>query len=240
METKPEIIYEDEYILAVNKPAGLLVHGTAHGGKDTQETLVSWLVARYPNILNVGENIKRPGIVHRLDRETSGIILIAKSELSFAHIKKQFQDRTLQKTYRAIVFGSPKRESGVIEGTISLKPGTTKRTVYKGKMPKEAVTEYKVLERFESASLLEVYPKTGRTHQVRVHLASINHPILGDKLYSSKSSKKVFIPKMDRQMLHAYSIEFDALNGRKLKLVAEEPEDFRLVLQYLMKTPKLQ
>jgi len=235
-----EIIYENTNLLAVNKPPGILVHTTTPKRADIEETLTGWVLKQYPQLINVGDSPTRPGIVHRLDKDTSGIMLIAKNQKTFDHLKSQFQNRLVNKTYRAICFGNPKHEGGVIEGTISLKPGTTKRTVYKGKMPKEAVTEYKVLERFENASLLEIYPKTGRTHQVRVHLASINHPVLGDKLYSSKTSKKIFIPKMERQMLHAHSIEFETLKGKKMMLIADEPEDFKLVLQYLRKTPKLQ
>ncbi|OGY57768.1 MAG: hypothetical protein A3C03_00415 [Candidatus Colwellbacteria bacterium RIFCSPHIGHO2_02_FULL_45_17] len=234
-----KIIYEDPDILAVNKPAGLLVHRTPK--KDAEETLADWIVKKYPDVAKVGDKPEeRPGIVHRLDKDTSGVIVIAKSQRAFENLKDQFQSRLISKTYRAIVFGNPKQDTGTIEGMISLKPGTTKRTVHKGKMPKEAVTDYKVIERFENAALLEVYPKTGRTHQIRVHLASINHPIMGDQLYGSKSSKKVFIPKLDRQMLHAYKVELESLKGTKITLKADEPEDFLAVLQYLRKTPKLQ
>jgi len=234
-----KIIYEDTDMLAINKPAGLLVHHTSKG--EEEEALTDWLVKKYPEISEVGDDPeKRPGIVHRLDKDTSGIMAIAKNQKTFEYLKTQFQGREIEKTYLAIVFGSPKKDAGKIEGTISLKPGTTKRTVHRGKMPKEAVTEYKVIERFENAALLEVYPKTGRTHQVRVHLASINHPIFGDTLYNSKTSKKVFIPKLDRQMLHAYKMVLTLERGKRITLEAEAPDDFKAVLQYLRKTPKLQ
>lgn len=234
----PKIVYEDKDLLVVNKPAGLLVHHTQK--KEKEETLTDWLTKTYKEVKGVGDKPDiRPGIVHRLDKDTSGILVIAKNQEAFGLVKSQFQSHAVKKTYRAIVFGTPKNDSGTIKGTISIKPGTTKRTVYKGKMPKPAETEYKVIERFENASLVEVFPKTGRTHQIRVHLASINHPVLGDSLYGSKTSKRVFIPKLDRQMLHANSIEFEAPSGRKLSLVADPPEDFEAVLQYLRKTPKL-
>ena len=238
--TDIKIIYEDTSLLVINKPAGLLIHTTTSKRASTEETLVNWLISKYPDIRKVGENALRPGIVHRLDKDTSGVMVIAKNQETFEYLKSQFQNGLIAKTYRALIFGSPKNDTGVIEGVISLKPGTTKHTVHKGKMPKPAVTEYRVLERFENVSFIEVYPKTGRTHQVRVHLASIYHPVLGDKLYGSKTSKKLFIPKLNRQMLHAYKIEFESPNGKKLMLTADQPEDFEAVLQYFRKTPKLQ
>jgi len=236
---KIEIIYEDKNIIAVSKPAGLLVHSTTPEREEIEKTLVGWLLFRHPKIIKVGDSGNRPGIVHRLDRDTSGVILVAKNQDTFDHLKDQFQERLTNKTYRAIVYGNPKNKGGVIEGTISLKPGTTKRTVHKGKMAKEAVTEYRVLERFKEASYIEVYPKTGRTHQIRVHMASINHPILGDKLYASKTSKKLEIPGLERQMLHAYSIEFETLEGKKIEVKADIPADFDEVLNYLRNTAKL-
>ena len=239
MSKEPEIIYEDLDIVAINKPPDFLVHSTPQGKNNGEKTLSAWLLRRYPEIVSVGDSPTRPGMVHRLDKDTSGVMVITKNQETFDYLKSQFKNRVVDKTYRAIVFGVPKNDAGVIKGTISIKPGTTKRTVYKGKMPKEAVTEYKVLERFENAALLEVHPKTGRTHQVRIHLASINHPVFGDPLYSSKTSKKIFIPQLERQMLHAYEIELETRKGRKIRIKADEQEDFLSVLQYLRKTPKL-
>lgn len=236
---KIKIIYEDDDILVVVKPAGLLVHHTPKGEKDP--TLVDWLTEKYPEVQKVGDKPdERPGIVHRLDKDTSGVMVIAKNEKAFDHLKKQFQGRLVDKIYYVLVFGTPKHDTGVIEGTISLKPGTTKRTVYKGKMSKDAVTEYKVLERYENSAFVEVYPKTGRTHQVRVHLASIGHPVLGDTLYSSKTSRKFEVPGLKRQMLHAHSITFKAPNDKEMTLAADTPGDFEAVLQYLRKPPTLQ
>src|SRR3990167_4909983 len=211
--TDIKIIYEDTSLLVINKPAGLLIHTTTSKRANTEETLVNCLVSKYPDIRKVGENALRPGIVHRLDKDTSGVIVIAKNQETFEYLKSQFQNGLIAKTYRALIFGSPKNDTGVIEGVISLKPGTTKHTVHKGKMPKPAVTEYRVLERFENVSFIEVYPKT---------------------------CKKLFIPKLNRQMLHAYKIEFESPNGKKLMLTADQPEDFEAVLQYFRKTPKLQ
>lgn len=225
-----DIIYEDENVIAVNKPAGLLVHRTS---KDEEDTLAAWLVRHYPPISRVGDDpVKRPGIVHRLDRDTSGVMLAAKNQETFTYLKKQFQDRSIKKAYRALVHGKMSDARGVVDKPISLKPGTVKRTVHGGKMTKDATTEYKVIETFKNFSLVEVIPKTGRTHQIRIHLASINHPVVGDSLYGKKKNK-ITIPGVTRQMLHAYSIEFSLPRGKLIKVVADLPEDIEAVLAYL-------
>jgi len=229
------IVYEDKNIVAVNKPAGLLVHSTTPERDEIEKTLAGWILARYPETVNVGDSENRPGIVHRLDKDTSGLIIIAKNQKTFDHLKTQFQEREIKKTYRAIVYGVPKEKSGMIDKEISLKAGTTKRTVHGGKMTKSAVTEYKVLEEFEDAAYLEVNIKTGRTHQIRVHLASIGHPVLGDDLYGSKTSKKIDIPGMTHQVLHAYSMEVEPMEGKKIALTADVPEEFEGALGYLRK-----
>ena len=200
-----EVIFENDDFIALNKPAGVLVHHTAKEEKD--RTLSDWLLDFYPEVANVGDAPdERPGIVHRLDKNTSGIILVPRSQKYFTYLKKLFQEREIAKTYLAIVYGAMKDETGVIDKPISLKSGTVKRTVFRGKMTKPALTEYKVLRNFNEAAYVEVYPKTGRTHQVRVHLASIGHPLLGDSLYGSKRSKKMNIPGLNRHMLHARSL----------------------------------
>lgn len=225
-----DIIYEDENVIAVNKPAGLLVHRTS---KDEEDTLAAWLVKHYPPISRVGDDpARRPGIVHRLDRDTSGVMLTAKNQETFTYLKKQFQDRNVKKVYRALVYGKMSDARGVIDKPISLKPGTVKRTVHGGKMTKDAITEYKVLETFKDFTWVEVMPKTGRTHQVRIHLASINHPVVGDPLYG-KQKNKITIPGVTRQMLHAYSLEFSLPGGKRIHAVADLPEDMEVVLTYL-------
>lgn len=201
---------------------------------DSQFTLVDWLVQKYPEVKNIGDDTKtRPGIVHRLDKDTSGIMIVPKIQEYFLYLKKLFQEHKIKKTYLAIIFGIPKEKVGIIKKPIGIKEGTIKRSVYSTKQAKEAVTEYKVLKTFElphesaTWSLLEVIPRTGRTHQIRIHLASIGHPILGDALYGSKPStslsRELYI---NRQMLHALSLEFEIERGRKILVEAELPPDF--------------
>ena len=224
---KISIIYEDEWLIAVHKPAGLLVHQT-HRQSGSGATLVDWLIRRYPQIANVGDDPKtRPGIVHRLDKETSGILLVAKSQECFDYLKSLFKSKEIKKTYLALVFGRVTPKTGVVSKPIGLKSGTVKRTVHTKKLLKEATTAYRVLEYFKNKdnefSFLELRPQTGRTHQLRVHLASINHPIVGDRLYGSKTHPNW----VSRLMLHAYALEFSLREGGRLKLEADPPEDFQ-------------
>jgi 23S rRNA pseudouridine1911/1915/1917 synthase len=232
---EPRIIYEDKNFLALDKPAGLLVHPTA---SSKEPTLANWLLKRYPEMKKVGDS-DRPGIVHRLDRDTSGIILAAKNQKYFEYLKNLFQTRAIKKTYRALVYGKLTPKKGIIEKEIRVKSGTTKRTVFKGRGEKSAVTEYKLLKQFTGFSWLEIIPLTGRTHQIRVHLASIGHSVVGDKLYGPKKSKEVGLPNINRQLLHAYSLEFSLSPGKRLKLAADLPADIREVLRNLKRNLKV-
>ncbi len=217
MKSEPEIIYESEHFLVVAKPAGLQVHGAKVAGIPRAAggpTLVDWLLARYPEIKDVGDDpATRPGIVHRLDKETSGVMLVARDKTGFDYLKDLFKKREIKKTYLAVVEGMFKDNTGVIDAPIGLRNGTTKRTVHGGRMAKEAVTEYKVVGTFGTSSVLEVYPKTGRTHQIRVHLASIGHPVVGDRLYGGGQAP--------RMLLHALSLEFTAPDGKRVKFEAD-------------------
>src|SRR3989344_3550739 len=156
---EPRVIYEDKDFLAIDKPAGLLVHST---GRGNELTLVDWLLKRYPEIKKVGDPY-RPGVVHRLDRDTSGIILVAKNQKYFEYLKNLFQTRAIKKTYRALVYGKMTPKKGIIEKDIKPRSGTTKRTVFKGRGEKSAVTEYKLLKQFTGFSWMEITPLTGRT-----------------------------------------------------------------------------
>jgi len=236
-------VYEDTDYFIINKPAGVLVHGPG-------PSLVDWLLEHYPEVEDVGDNPKdRPGIVHRLDRDTSGVLLICRSQKAFDYFKKQFQEHNMRKTYLALVYGVPKEKGGMIDSPIGLKSGSVKRTTHtdKARMVKEAVTHYKVIkviasEAKQSFALLEVQPVTGRTHQIRVHLSSIGHPIVGDQLYSPKPSaatldaahkKDAKAGALDRMFLHAESLEFTSPSGEKIKVAADLPEDLQSFLTNL-------
>jgi 23S rRNA pseudouridine1911/1915/1917 synthase len=231
MEIK--ILYEDKNILAIDKPSGISVHPD---GKSSEETISDWAVKNYPEMENVGEllgEVKRPGIVHRLDKETSGVLLLAKNQQAHQFLKSQFQNHEIKKVYHAIVFGWLKNDSGTVDEPIGRSPTDFRRRLSgrgaRGEM-REAVTEYKVLERFEhdgnKFTYLEVMPKTGRTHQIRVHMKFLNTPVVCDKLYAPKNA----CPKeLDRLALHAKSIEFKDMKGELIKVEAPDPVGFAFV-----------
>ncbi len=242
-----EILYEDKNFIAVNKPAGLLVHGTGvkreKGKVKNEKTLVDFLLKKYPEIKTVGDDPKtRPGVVHRLDKDTSGVILICRNQDSFEYFKKLFQTHNIKKTYVALVWGKVDPQKGVIDRPIGLKPGTTRHTVHGGKMVKEAITEYETIGHYQfprqsalsprdsaTFSLVKVMPKTGRTHQIRVHMAAIHHSIIGDPLYGKKGNPF----GLERQFLHARYLEFTNSKNKKVKIEAELPQDLKAVLDQL-------
>lgn len=243
----PKIIYREKGFIVIEKPAGLLVHqaGISNSrflrlrrtrlGRANSEpnTLVDWLIEHYPEAKGVGDDPEnRPGIVHRLDKDTSGVMLVAGSQPLFDYFKNLFQSRRVVKKYLALVFGRVKPERGVIEKPIGLKSGTVKRTIHvkNAKMIKEAVTEYRVKKYLkinnEDFSFLELSPRTGRTHQIRVHLAGIGHPVAGDKIYGPKRD----LPGLGRQFLHAESLEFSLPDGRRLRVEAELPDELKKII----------
>ncbi len=238
---EPSIIYETGDFVAINKPAGLLVHPTMQkiGG---EPTLTDWLLERYPEICEVGDRPDiRPGIVHRLDKETSGVLVIARTQKFFEYLKSIFQKSAVEKEYLALVHGKLVG-NGIIDAPIGLKSGTTRRLTRgkRQKMVKLAVTEYRGLEEYkkdgEIFSLVELRPKTGRTHQLRVHLLSINRPVVGDQQYGKHENPWGIC----RQLLHAFSMEFPVTSGKRVRLEASLPDDFRGVLKDLgAKTPKI-
>ena len=232
----PKVVYEDEHVLAIEKPSGLIVHPARHVSEDPARppelTLVDWLIQHYPEVRNVGDDpALRPGIVHRLDKETSGVMVIPKSQDYFLYLKDLFARHVVKKTYYAVVSGVPKQDRGLIDAPIGIRNGTLKRSIRSTKMQKEAVTRYEIMRTFEAPidgarsgmfSLLAVHPETGRTHQSRVHLASIGAPIVGDKLYGGKRQP----PWATRLMLHAAIIEFPARDGHVIRIDSEP--DWRL------------
>lgn len=227
-----DIVYEDKDIVVLNKQPGLIVHPTPNY---RHHTLANALVARYPKIAGVGESPLRPGIVHRLDKDTSGLIVVAKNQKAFLFLKNQFVGRTISKTYIALVEGIPVKKEGVIQ--FQIRPSTSNRLkkVAVKKLDKSgkksvraAETDYKVRETVgDGFSLVEARPKTGRTHQIRVHLSAIGHPVVGDVMYGAKKISA------RRHMLHAYRLEFTAPNGRRLKLEAPMPDDMSSLIYSL-------
>lgn len=232
------IVYEDENILVLNKPAGLITH--PKNLSDTQDSVTGWLVEKYPKLKNVGEpfiasgkEIPRVGVVHRLDKDTSGLLIVAKNDTVFFYLKDLFQERNIKKYYLALVEGKPKKLKGIISaplGRIGLKR-TTKIIGNKLIDKKEAETEYKAVKEFRDFTLLELTPKTGRTHQIRVHLNSIGHPVAGDPIYGFKKSSPP--PGLKHLFLHAYKLDFNTPDGKRMVLETDLPEDLQKVLNEL-------
>lgn len=228
MDKNIKILYEDENILAVNKPSGLTVHSD---GKTKEYVLTDWIVENYPEIKNVGEpanyngkEIARSGIVHRLDRGTSGVIIIAKTQDALEHLKEQFKKRNINKTYYAFVYGGFKEDKGIVDRPIGrsskdFRQWSAQRGA-RGTM-REAVTEYEIISAGKEVSYIKLMPKTGRTHQLRVHMKAINHPIVCDKLYAPK---RECLLGLERLALHASSIEIELQGGsRKTRKTIEAP-----------------
>lgn len=220
------ILFEDERLVAVNKPSGVMAHGD---GRSKEETVADWFAKRYPESAMVGEaqrlqdgtEITRPGIVHRLDRETSGVLVLAKTQEAHAMLKSAFQAREAKKTYLAFVYGVPKERKGTIDFPIgrSRKDFRMRSAQPKAKGNlREAVTGYQVLDDIGTHALLACFPQTGRTHQIRVHLKAIHHPVVCDSLYASNHACDL---GFDRLGLHAYRL---ALPGFPV-LTAPVPED---------------
>lgn len=236
------VLYEDDEVLAINKPAGLVVHSD---GRTKEPTLADWLLEKDPSIRGVGETIpltnggiiEKWGIVHRIDRDTSGVLLVAKTQESFLNLKSQFQARTIKKSYRTIAQGIFKEKSGTISKPIGRSTSDFRKwsAEYgaRGEL-REAVTDYHVLGEGDmkgiKLSYLEVNPHTGRTHQIRVHLKAVGHPILCDKLYAPKSPCGL---SFNRIALHAFSVVFKGRDGVEHRVEAPLPEDFRVGLAEL-------
>lgn len=227
------VIFEDEDIIALSKPVGVVVH---HDLRHVSGTIVDWLRAERPSVVGVGEDPERPGIIHRLDKDTSGLLLVAKNQQSFLYLKGLFQSGNIRKTYLALVAGHVKNESGIIDAPIARSTKHFEKRVVGGKQgrARAAVTEYQVRERYrEEYTLVEVRPKTGRTHQIRSHMAHIGHPVACDALYGGRRYQ---CPgTLGRQFLHAWVLEFTAPNGSGMRLAAELPPDLEGALGQLHK-----
>ncbi len=225
-------IYEDENILVINKPSGLITH--PKNAEDKQESVTGWLVEQHPEIKTVGEDPLRPGLVHRLDKDTSGLMVISKNQDSFHYLKSLFQDKKIKKFYMALVIGKPKEPKGIIDlpmGRIGMKRTTQVKGNKKLKDKKEAITEYSTVKNFQDFTLLEVSPHTGRTHQIRVHLKSLGTPVAGDPLYGRKDPNGPKQP--ERLFLHAYKLQFVSPDGKSLIFEADLPEDLQKFINEL-------
>ena len=231
-DMEPTVLYEDDHILAINKPSGLVVHA----GVGTGHTLADWLYGRYPALRSVGDSytnregitISRPGIVHRLDRDTSGIMLIAKHQEMFHALRTYFRRGKVTKEYHAFVYGTPKHSRGTVHLSIGKsRSDFRKQSVrsIRGK-EREAHTEYVVARRCsaEDASFVKFFPMTGRTHQIRVHAQSLQTPVVGDGRYAPK---RPHILGFSRLALHAYRISVHPYPySEPLDIIAPHPDDF--------------
>ncbi|HLP43728.1 MAG TPA: RluA family pseudouridine synthase [Candidatus Nanoarchaeia archaeon] len=237
------ILYEDDNYILFNKPAGLVVHPD---GKSDEPTLVDWLLKNRPDmkdvgeplVLKSGESIPRPGIVHRLDKETSGVMVVAKNQKAFEDLKAKFQNREVEKKYHAFVYGILPEEDDTINRPI----GRSKKDFRmwsaqrgaRGEM-REAITNYRVMEKFgdnaaSAISFVEAEPKTGRTHQIRVHFKAIHHPVVSDALYAPNHAQML---GFKRHALHAYNLSFKGIDGKKVGATAPYPEDFENAIKTL-------
>jgi 23S rRNA pseudouridine1911/1915/1917 synthase len=230
-----DILYEDDDVIAVNKPAGMTVHA---GAGTTQGTLVNALLGRGQK-LSQGGNALRPGIVHRLDKETSGIILVAKNDAAHAKLGEAFRQRNVKKTYIALLQGVFKEENGRIELAIMRDPKrrtrmTARLSIVLGDA-REARTDWRTLARIDNTTLVEVQLHTGRTHQIRVHFSALRHPVVGDTLYGAASQLKIgktMLPALSRNFLHAAKLGFaQPRTGAWIDLRAPLPLELREFLQ---------
>jgi 23S rRNA pseudouridine1911/1915/1917 synthase len=214
------ILHEDGDLVVIDKPAGLVVHP---GAGNPTGTLVQALLHHCQDLSGIG-GVERPGIVHRLDKETSGCLVIAKNDAAHQSLAAQFADRTVEKIYLAIAEGAPRRASGVIDAAIGRhRSHRQKMAVDLTGKGREAVTHYRVLAQADGLSLIECRPKTGRTHQIRVHLKHLGHPLAGDPIYGRRG-------KFTRHLLHAWKLSFDhPRSGARLSFTSPVPADFPLV-----------
>ncbi|OGZ59958.1 MAG: hypothetical protein A3A00_00760 [Candidatus Spechtbacteria bacterium RIFCSPLOWO2_01_FULL_38_20] len=230
---EPKVIYEDKNLIVINKPSGLLVHAT---NKNEADTVVDWVIKKYPEIKGVGdggrdgrplhEATERHGIVHRLDKETSGLLVIARNSLSYERLKDLFRTRQIQKKYYALVWGSPQQNRGVIKKDIKAYKGKRQTVeVYsqtKTSKARASETHWQVIKQYKEYALMDVQPLTGRTHQIRVHLDSIGHPVVCDKLYGKK---KRCPSGLGRLFLHAYFLRIPFDKNTVLEFEEEMPKD---------------
>lgn len=232
-----KIIAETSDYLIVEKPSGMLTHPTQ---AEEKTTLVDWLIKKYPKIKNVGEDKIRPGIVHRLDKEASGLLVIAKTQKMFNHLKEQFKNRTIKKEYIVLVHGRMAKDWDEINFPIGRsetaeKMAATPKTIkgFQSDIGKDAKTEFAIEKRFVNFVLLRVTIHTGRMHQIRVHMLAYNNPVVGDPIYFQKKQKKVWDELCGRLFLHSAKLGFDDLNGKYVEFESPLPEQLQKFLQII-------
>lgn len=238
---KVPILYEDENMLALNKPAGHMVHGDdfTHEG-----TLVDWFLAHTPSARGVGEAglsargkvLERSGVVHRLDRETSGVLILAKNDTAFLHLKTQFQNHEIGKEYRAFVYGTMKEKWGTIDRQIGRSTKDFRlRSAQRGARGtlRNAITNWELISQSSEHAYLKLSPRTGRTHQIRVHLKAIGRPVIADTLYAPPTLYRTQALGFKRLALHAYSLTFRTLSSETITIVAPLPPDFEAGVRFL-------
>lgn len=236
---EPGVLYRDEYLAVIDKPPGLVMHGTSLG--DTQASVASWLVSRFGPDLPIAQGAERPGIIHRLDRDTSGVCIVGFQTAAFEDLMGQFAERSVEKEYRALVYGVPRFESDWIEKRLMSdprKPNRVKITRSFDQGSRDAATFWQVLERFNGFAELRMRPKTGRKHQIRAHLRSIEHPIIGDPIYRAKNYGLGMLPKgypeVERTLLHASAIRFDhPETGERLTFKSDPAMDYQALKAHL-------
>lgn len=226
-EMELDIVYEDDDVILINKPKGMVVH-PAPG--HTTDTLVNGLLFHCKDNLSGINGVARPGIVHRIDRDTTGILIVCKNDLSHNSIAAQLKEHSITRKYRALVHGNLKEDQGTVEGPIGRHPVDRKKMAINERNGKPAVTHYTVLERFGNYTLIECQLETGRTHQIRVHMSSIGHPLVGDEVYGP--AKCPF--KLQGQCLHAMVLGFvHPKTEEYMEFSAELPEYFETLLKKL-------
>jgi len=220
-----EVLYEDDQVVVINKPSGLVVHP---GAGVREGTLVHGLIFCYPEIAAVGSPT-RPGIVHRLDKETSGVMVVARTEQAYQFLRQQFEDRKVKKTYLALALGKFREKKGLIDLPIGRHVHHRKKISVKTRKPRVALTNYQVLEEFQETTFLVLQPVTGRTHQLRVHLSATGHPLVGDTRYGGGGKKQ--LQKSPRLFLHAWKLSFQhPSSGQVLEFEAPLPQELNQVL----------
>ena len=222
-----DIVYEDDYLLVVNKPKGMVVHPAAG---NYEGTLVNALLYHCGDSLSGINGVLRPGIVHRIDKDTSGLLIVAKNDFAHAHLANQIKDHSFTREYEAVVFGNLKDDEGTVDAPIGRNPNDRKKMCVTAKNSKNAVTHYSVIRRYKGYSHIKCVLETGRTHQIRVHMAYLGHPVAGDNVYGVKNEKVSFVG----QCLHARKIGFIHPKTEKyLEFSSQLPDYFTYILTKL-------